>query len=141
MATIATSAISQINNAKLYVPVVTLSFNDNIKFFENIKLGFKRTISWNKYRFEITTKLKNNNLDYLTDPTIRSINRLYVISFKNDNDDAARDSFVKFYMPLLEIKAFNASIDNKPFLDQQLENRQDASAKPIKIIITQQETH
>ena len=66
---------------------------------------------------------------------------MYVISFKNDNDDATRDSFVKFYMPLLEIKAFNASIDNKPFLDQQLENRQEASAKPIKIIITQQETH
>ena len=44
-------------------------------------------------------------------------------------------------MPLLKIKALNASIDNKPFLDQQLENRQDAPAKPIKIIITQQETH
>ena len=66
---------------------------------------------------------------------------MYVISFKNDNDDATRDSFAKFYMPLLEIKALNASIDNKPFLDQQLENRQDTSAKPIKIIITQQETH
>ena len=66
---------------------------------------------------------------------------MYVISFKNDNDDATRDSFAKFYMPLLKIKALNASIDNKPFLDQQLENRQDAPAKPIKIIITQQETH
>ena len=66
---------------------------------------------------------------------------MYVISFKNNNDDATRDSFTKFYMPLLEIKALNVSIDNKPFLDQQLENRQDESAKPIKIIITQQETH
>ena len=36
----------------------TLSFNNNIKFLENIKLGFKRITSWNKYRFEITTKLK-----------------------------------------------------------------------------------
>ena len=141
MATIATSAISQINNAKLYVPVVTLSFNDNIKFFENIKLGFKRTISWDKYRFGITTKLKNNNLDYLTDPTIRSINRLYVISFKNDNDDATTDSFVKFCMPLLEIKAFNALIDNKLFFVQQVKNRQEAYEKPIEIIITQQETY
>ena len=35
----------QINNAKLYVPVVTLSINDNIKFLKNIKQGFKRTIS------------------------------------------------------------------------------------------------
>ena len=40
-----TGATFQINNAKLYVPVVTLSINDNIKFLENIKQGFKRTIS------------------------------------------------------------------------------------------------
>ena len=41
---------------KIYVPVVTLSINDNIKFLENIKQGFKRTISWNKYRSDITQK-------------------------------------------------------------------------------------
>ena len=35
-----------ITSTKLYVPVVTLSINDNIKFLENIKQGFKRTISW-----------------------------------------------------------------------------------------------
>ena len=45
----------QINNANLYVPVVTSSINDNIKFLENIKQGFKRTISWNNYRCEIKT--------------------------------------------------------------------------------------
>ena len=43
-----------ITSTKLYVPVFTLSINDNIKFLENIKQGFKRTISWNKYRSEIT---------------------------------------------------------------------------------------
>ena len=37
------------NNAKFYVPVVTLSINDII-FLENVKQGFKRTISWNKDR-------------------------------------------------------------------------------------------
>ena len=43
-----------ITSTKLYVPVFTLSINGNIKFLENIKQGFKRTISWNKYRSEIT---------------------------------------------------------------------------------------
>ena len=57
-ATAATGATFQINNAKLYFPVVTLSIKDNIKFLENIKQGFKRTISWNKYRSEITTQPK-----------------------------------------------------------------------------------
>ena len=57
-ATETTGATFQINNAKLYVPAVTLSINDNIKFLENIKQGFKRTRSWNKYRSEITTTPK-----------------------------------------------------------------------------------
>ena len=39
----------QINNAKLYVAIVALSIKI-IKFLENIKQGFRRTISWNKYR-------------------------------------------------------------------------------------------
>ena len=55
-ATLTTGPTVQINNAKLYIPVVTLSINNNIKFLENIKQGFKRTISWSKYRSEITTQ-------------------------------------------------------------------------------------
>ena len=115
-----TGATFQINNANFYVPVVTLSINDNIKFLENIRQGFKRKISWNKYTSEITTQPKNNNLDYLIDPTFRNINRLVALSFKNgDNDnDTARNAFEKYYIPLIEIKDFDALIDNKPFFDQ-----------------------
>ena len=42
-ATLTTGAKFQINNTKLYVPVVILPITDNIKFLENIKKGFKRT--------------------------------------------------------------------------------------------------
>ena len=49
-----------ITSTKLYVPFVTLSINDNIKFIENIKQELKRTISWNKYGPEIIVQLKNN---------------------------------------------------------------------------------
>ena len=56
--TATTGATFQIKNAKIYVSVVTLSINDNVKFLENIKQGFKGTISWNKYRSEITTQPK-----------------------------------------------------------------------------------
>ena len=41
MATAITEATLQMNNAKLYVPVVTLSINHNIKFLKNIKEAFK----------------------------------------------------------------------------------------------------
>ena len=118
---------------KLYVQVATLSVNNNNKFFENIKQGFKRTISWNKYRSEIITQTKNNNLDYLTDPTFRNINRLFVLSFKNGNDDLARNSFDKYYMPLVEIKDFNALVDKKTFFDQPVKNKQEAYEKLVEV--------
>ena len=117
----------------LYVQVATLSINNNNKFFENIKQGFKRTISWNKYRSEIITQTKNNNLDYLTDPTFRNINRLFVLSFKNGNDDLARNSFDKYYMPLVEIKDFNALVDKKTFFDQPVKNKQEAYEKLVEV--------
>ena len=98
----------------LYIPVVTLSINDNIKFLENVKQQLKRTISWNKYRCDITAQTKNNN--YLIDPTFRNINRLFVLSIRNGNDDPMRDSFNKYYMPLVEIKDFKALINNNPLL-------------------------
>ena len=47
-----------INSIKHYAPRVTLSTNDNNKFLENIKQEFERTISWNKYRSEITIQIK-----------------------------------------------------------------------------------
>ena len=98
------SATFQINSAKLYVPVVSLSINDNIKVLENIKQWFKRKSSWKKYRSDITTQPKNNNLDYLIDPTFRNIDRIFTLSFKNGNNDPIRNSFNRYYMPLGEIK-------------------------------------
>ena len=58
---------------------------------------------------------------------------MFVLSFKNGNDDPTRDSFVKYYMPLVEIKDFNALIDNKPFFDQSVKNKQEAYDKLIEI--------
>ena len=79
-----------------------MPINGNIKFLENIKQGFKITISWNKYRSEIPTQSKYIDLDYLIDPTFRNINRLFVLSFKNGDNDPTRNSFDEYYMPLLE---------------------------------------
>ena len=123
----------QINNAKLYVPAVTLSINENIKFLENIKQGFKRTISWNKYISEITTQPKNNNLDYLIDPAFRNIIRLFILSFENGNDDPTRNYFDKYYMPFVEIKIFDALIDNSHSFDQSVKNKQEVYEKLIEM--------
>ena len=91
------------------MPVVILSKNDNIKSFKNIKQEFKITISWNKYGSEITTQLKNNNLCYMVDPTFRNINRLLVLSSKNSDNNLSKDSFDKYYVPLVEVKEIEMS--------------------------------
>ena len=64
-----TNATFKITDCKLYVPVVTLSDEVDNKLLEQIKTGFKRTITLNKYRSEIFNQTKNNNLNFLIDPT------------------------------------------------------------------------
>ena len=43
---------------------------------------------------------------------------MFTLSFKSGNDDPKRNLFDRYYLPLIEIKDFNALIDNKPFFDQ-----------------------
>ena len=88
--------------------LVLLCQCDNIIFLENRKQGCKRTISWNKYRSQITTLAKNNNLDYLINPTFRNINRLFVLSFKNSDNGLTKNFVDEHYIQLIEIKDFNA---------------------------------
>ena len=45
-----TGATLNITDCKLYIPVVTLSKDDEIKLLTNLKSGFKREVIWNKYR-------------------------------------------------------------------------------------------
>ena len=56
-----------ITNTKLYVPVVTLSTQDNAKLLEQLKPGFKRTVNSNKYQSKKSAERQNQNLDYLID--------------------------------------------------------------------------
>ena len=76
----------QITDTILYVPVATLSTQGDNKLLDQLKTGFKRTSKWNKYRSEMTKQIKANNLDYLIGPTFNKVNRLFVFSFKNEDD-------------------------------------------------------
>ena len=92
----------------MYAPVINLSAENENKLLEQLKTGFKRTITWNKYRSETSNKIVNKNLNYLIDPTFTNVNRLFVLSFENKTD---RTSFSKYYVPKVEIKDFNVLLD------------------------------
>ena len=79
-----------ITDTKLYVSVVILSIQNNAKLSQQLMPDFKRTINWNKYQSNVSTKRQKPHLDYLIDPSFQRVNRLFVLSFA-DND--AQDIF------------------------------------------------
>ena len=68
----------KITDTKLYIPVVSLSKENDIKVLEQLKTGFKKTIKWNNYRSQISIHPQNNNVNYLIDLKI-SIDYLFCL--------------------------------------------------------------
>ena len=62
---------------------------------------------------------------------------LLFLSFysKNGIDDPTRNSFDEYYMPLSQLKDFDALIDNKRFFDQPLKTKQEAYEKLVEMSI------
>ena len=75
-----------VTDIKHYVPVVILSTQDNAKLLKQLKSGFKRTINWNKYQPKISPERQNQYLYFLIHPSFQGVNRLFVLSFENEND-------------------------------------------------------
>ena len=108
--------IFTITETNLYVPVVTLSTQDNAKLLQQLK-SFKRTISWNKHLTKPELLAQNANLNHVIEPTFQGVNRLFVLAFEND-----AQSHKKCYLPNVEIKNYNVMIDGKNFFDQPIKN-------------------
>ena len=87
---------SKITETKLYVPVVTLPTQDNAKLLQQLKSGFKLTINWNKYESSPKTYAKNRYLNHLINPSFQGVNRLFVLSFENEDQ---RKSHSTHYLP------------------------------------------
>ena len=125
-----TNAKFEITDCKLYVPVVTLSAENDNKLLEQLKSGFRITIKWNKYMSQMSNQNKNNNLNYLIDPTFSNVNRLFVLSLENEDD---RTSYYKYYMPNVEIKDYNVLIDGNAFFELPIKNIEETYEKIIQI--------
>ena len=125
------NAIFQITDTKLYVAVVTLSKENDTKLLEKLKIGFKRTMKWNKYRLQMTVQPQNSNLDYLIDPAFTNVNRVFAFSFTRTNAGDDRDSFSDYYEPNIEIKDFNILIDEKSCFELPVKNEEEAYDEKI----------
>ena len=112
----------RITETNLYIPVVTLSSQDNANLLPQLKSGFKRTISLNKYLSKPELLVQNENLNHLIEPSFQGVNRLFVLAFEHDNDNDQRISNKKYYIPNVETKNYNVMIDGKISFDQPVNN-------------------
>ena len=113
------NATFAITDTKLYVPVVTLSTQENTKFFQQLKSGFKRVINWNIYLSKPELLAQNPNLNHLVEPSFQGVNRLFVLAFENDDDRTSDD---EYYLPTVEIKDYNIMINGENIFDQPIKN-------------------
>ena len=113
------AGIFEISDTKLYVPVVTLSTDENAKLLQQLKSGFKRVINWNKYLSKPELIRRNTNLNHLVEPCFQGINRLFVLVFEGDTQ---RTSHSGYYLPNVEIKSYNIMINGENFFDQPIKN-------------------
>ena len=107
--------------------------NASIIFLNNLKQRFKKTISCNKYRSEITKQQKTAIWIIWLIQHLKILIRLFVLILQAGENDPTRNYFNESYMPLIDIKDCNALIDNKPSFDQPLKNKQDAYEKRIEM--------
>ena len=114
-----------ITDAKLYVPIVTLSIEDNAKLSKLLSEGFKRPIYWNEYKVipnkivEIAAADEEKYMRELLDSSWQGVKRLFVLAYNNKEGDnkVSVDSFKKYFLPRFKIENCNIEIDGRNFYD------------------------
>ena len=106
----------KINDTKIYVPVVTLSYQENLELLEQLESRHKRTINWSKYLSKTTNQERNRYLDNLIDPSFQGGNSLFF--FLSFEDDDGQKSDKQYYLSTVKIKDYNVMINGGNFFDQ-----------------------
>ena len=124
--TVANTETFKITDAKLYVPIVTLSSGNNVKFSKLLSKRFKRPIYWNEYKVmpnKIEETAAENGEKYireLLDSSWQGVKRLFVLPYDNTagNNQVSVDSYKKYFLPRVKIENCNIEIDGRNFYDQ-----------------------
>ena len=118
LSNVAGNSTFKITDAKLYVPVVTLSAEDNAKLSKLLTEGFKRSVYWNECKVIPEQRYNaNDNIRKLIDPSWQGINRLFVLAYLNDAISTV-NSHSKYFLSRTEIENYNIETDSRYFCDQ-----------------------
>ena len=118
------NAVFIINDTKKYVPVVTLSKEDNKDFIEQQNKGFQRSIYWNEYKTkEINENADANVFKYINlDPSFQGVNRFFVMAYSRVDGQPTRNGRKKYYLPRIDLNKYNVIIDGRNFYDNPIES-------------------
>ena len=97
---------------------------------QQLRSGFRRVINWNKYLSRPALLAQNPNLNYLIDPSFQGVNRLFVLAFEND---AQRKVHSGYYLPNVEIKNYNVTINGENFFDQPIKDNKVTYENILKV--------
>ena len=116
------SAKFAITDAKLHVPIVTLSTKDSANLAKQLNEGFKRSVYWNSYETKPAKVIeKGKNLYELLNASFQGVKRLFVFAYfiaDGGNDEAGIKDNRRYFLPRGEIKNYNVLIDGRNFYDQ-----------------------
>ena len=131
------AAVFIINDTKMYVPVVTLSKEDNKDFIEQHNKGFQRSIYWKEYKTkEINENADANMFKYINlDPSFQGVNRLFVMAYNRANDQPTRNGQQKYYLPRIDLEKYNVIIDGRNFYDNPIESDIEKYRESKKVMI------
>ena len=146
LSTDAANAVFIINDTKLYVPVATLSKEDNKDFIEQQNKDFQRSIYWNEYKTgdENERCIKDENADANNantvrynnlDPSFQGVNRLFLMAYDRAAGQATRNGQRKYYLPRTDLKKYNVIIDGRNFYDNPIESDIEKYRELKKVIV------
>ena len=108
-----TAATFTITDTKLYVPVVTLKTEDNVKLSKLLNEGFERLVYWNKNKIiPNKTYHENDNIRDLLDSSYQAVKRLFVLAYRDQGgaNKVTADSHGRYFLPRVKIKNCNIEI-------------------------------
>ena len=108
--------IFTIKDTKLHVSVSTLSARDNKKLSKLLRKGFERSVYWNEYKTKSENKNTTNEYRYFLKSNFVGVDRLFILIYTNETNNAKRFSAQKYYLPKAKIKNYNVIINGKNFL-------------------------
>ena len=143
LSTGAGNAVFIINDTKMYVPVVTLSKEDNKDFIEQQNKGFQRCIYWNEYKTkEINENADANVFKYINfEPSFQGVNRLFVMAYNTVDGQPTRNGQQKYYLPRIDLEKYNVIIDGRNFYDNPIESDIEKYRELKKVMIRKGEDY